>query len=289
MARRLTRLRLTTQRQPSCAVQADPSGVLNVSPDPQAGKSGDAQTIEIETECESLATLILTQSGEILRYHVARGRIVRRIINAGLRKARNAQTRKDQRAAALRAAELRALAVYDSSAESKPRPERWNHLSALADLFPETVNLVNVGAADALCVVITRDDPPASWDAPETWSLKPQFDRARVESVIKSAVAECYTRAEMQAAIETLYGAVPEAPKAKKGDDAIVGAKKAATRLMSAINDRKIDPATLFDALQSELERYGWRLTIVRNAQGVESVKPVKVDRDDVIKLPAAQ
>ncbi len=57
---------------------------------------------------------------------------------------------------------------------------------------------------------------------------------------------------------------------------------------MGQINERKIDPATLFDALKAELERYGWRLTIVRNAQGVESIKPVKIERDEVIKLSAA-
>ena len=110
-----------------------------------------------------------------------------------------------------------------------------------------------------------------------------------MDTIVRTAVAEKLGRADVQAAIETLYGAAPEPPKAKQPDDAVTSAKKAATRLMSAINERKIDPATLFESLQSELERYGWRLTITRNAHGVESVKPVKVDRDDVIKLPAAQ
>src|SRR5262249_21543389 len=88
----------------------DPHAALNEppepAPDPQARRSGDPATIELERQCERLADTIRRHNGDLLGFIAERGDIVADILNAALRKARNDSTRKNLRAAALRQAEL---------------------------------------------------------------------------------------------------------------------------------------------------------------------------------------
>jgi hypothetical protein len=263
------------------------NATAHVRPDPQAGKTGDPQTIEVIDLCARLSDTIRRQTGDLLGFIIERGAIVADIIDTSLRKARNDATRKNQRAGAIRTAELTALGAYDADIESKPDPDRWHRLYRLAQLFPETRDLPSVSVATVFSALLTRDDPPATWDAPETWSLKPQFDADRVRATLATAATERYTRDDADAAMDALKGAEPETPKAKKKPDNVATAKQTAKRIMDQIADGKIHPETLFDELTALLTRYGWRLTIGKDAHGQTTIKPVKVQRD-VIQLAEA-
>jgi hypothetical protein len=242
--------------------------------------TGDANTVEFSGACQRLETIIRTQSAALLGYYVARGAIVAEGIDIKLAKSRNAKSRKDNRAAALRAMELVALHAYDTDSEPQPLVDRWNVLHHLTALFPAALGLGSVRVAVELSKVITRIDPPASWDAPESWELKRQYAPATVREMIDRAVSENWTRDQMTNGIAALDGEVkPEPIPARESVDPVANAKSLATRIMGDIRELKVDPATLIEELVAQMDRFGLSVRPGRAPNGAEHLTVVKVGR----------
>jgi hypothetical protein len=251
------------------------------SPSPTAPEpAGDANSVEFTGACQRLETIIRTQSADLLGYYVARGAIVAEGIDIKLAKSRNAKSRKDNRASALRAMELVALHAYDTDSEPQPMVDRWNVLHHLTTLFPAALGLGAVRVAVELSKVITRIDPPASWDAPESWELKRQYAPAAVRAMIDRAVAENWTRDEMTNGIAALDGEVkPEPIPAREAVDPVANAKSLATRIMGDIRELKVDPATLIEELVAQMDRFGFSVRPGLAPNGAERLTVVRVGR----------
>jgi hypothetical protein len=230
-----------------------------------------------------LAALVSKGSALILFMFIQRGRVVRDALNVKLRLSRNAVTRKANRAAAFDAMQLTALTSYDPAAESKPDVEKWYRLAILADHYPNAAGLPSVKVALAFAETLTRIDPPKTFDAPEEWEAKREYPAGAVSLMIDTAIAECWSEATAREAIERLAGRVEIDAPAAKVDDPIKSARALAGRVMESITARKIDPETFFDALQSELSRYGWHLVKSHRADGTETFKPIQTGRSQTV------
>ena len=261
------------------ALRADAPAPTDAPTETKPAESGDGNAIVFLSHVNALVACITRQSAALVAWYVERGRHVREGINVKVAKSVNKQTRDKNRASAVAAMTIAAESTYDATAESKPNLAIWIALHALAERFPNAINLPSVKVARALAETMSRVDPPASWDAPETFDVRPRYNHDAVRILIDRAVSENLTEDEVSAEIERIGGVVaPDAP-AEKTTDPVKAARQLAASILERITDRKIDPETFFDELGSQLTKYGWSLVKGRDAKGAETFKPIKVGK----------
>jgi hypothetical protein len=244
------------------------------------GASGDPNTVEFMALVSELETTIRSQRSTLVSYFSERGKIVCHAIDVRLSKATNKATRSELRASAIRSLTSAAEGAYDPTSEPSPKLDRWITVYQLVRAFPNALKLPSVGVADAFGAVLTRVEPPKSWDSAERYELKRRYEYADVSDLIDRAVSEVWTIERTKAELEQIGGVVnPEPPADKRDDDPVKAARSLAESILERITDRKIDPETFFDALQAQLTKYGWTLYKGADPKGVETLKVAKTGR----------
>jgi hypothetical protein len=239
--------------------------------------TADPNRLEFVACNDRLGTVIRTQHQNLIQWFAERGDIVLEGFGILFRKCLSEASRKSERADGMKAMEATARANFDREFEPEPRLERWIGHAVLVKHFPNAKNLNSAACADECATLFTRVDPPKAWNAPEEYALKGGLDYDTVKAFIDRAVKEKWSAPLCKAAKEQLWGAKAEPEDVKKkGKDPIESARSAAKQIMDRIKERKIDPETFFDALQSQLNTYGWSLVKGKDGKGAETLKPIK-------------
>ena len=275
---------------PVASVPTDPAPNLQSilsAPAPVASVPAPAdhatRTKEFVGIMDDLGAMIRAQSRVLVGFFAQRGDLVRRAVNVKISGSANKADRASNRDAAMKAADLVAQSNFDPSAEPKPKLARYIACSVLVEFFPGATKLASVGVAEALAETITRVDPPKSWDAPETYAMKPRYNRDAIADLVSRAGAESMTIEQVKTEIERIGGRnVESVPTDTKVDTRAAGTKLAETvweRVASVGEKSEIDPFAFFDEFARLSTQYGFAIAPARDANGNATHKLLKLAR----------
>ena len=236
--------------------------------------------VEFDALCVKLDNIIRAHSRAMVGFYVDRGAVVCEGINVKLSLSRNASTRKENRASAIRALTISAESAYDPDAEPAPKLDRWIAIYQLCQRFPTARSIASTRAAENVASLLYRVDPPASWDAPETYAVKRHIDPIALGSMIDRIVTESPTIDTVSEWIDALSGKIePQGAPTDKPADLAKAGESAADRIVSSIVELKIDPVSFFSRLSDQMGAYGWKIENRPNDQGISTLRPIKTGR----------
>ena len=251
---------------------------VSASPAPESIPTGEL-TAQFVALADELRSLIVRQSAALVGFYVERGRVAIRAINVKVGRATNKASRAKAYTNAIDALSLVALAACDEAAESKPNVARWIALAGLAELFPRAAELPSVSGAVAMAVAISRVDPPATWDAPVTFYVKPRYRADLIADLIERAISGGFSAEEIANELEIIGGRVIDAPESDKSADPFDSARNSARSTVEKGMNGDIDLPTFFDEFVSIAAQFDYVVAPARTGNGTGTVKLSKSGR----------
>jgi hypothetical protein len=205
-------------------------------------------------------------------------------IDAKLLPSTNEPERKANRAAAFKGQELTASIRFTAAGENTPKLARMILVAATVRLFPEAAKLANPAQIEALGAVVTRDNP-VSWNGPETYSVKPQYDRDSVAALVGSAIEDRTAAVGISAELDRIGGLVDAVPPKPVVSDPMKKGAESADSVWAQIQNRDnpekpgIDGFAFFTRFVEVAQSRGFTIAPTNDAKGNPTFKMVKTTR----------
>jgi hypothetical protein len=262
----------------------------STAPNLQATLDTAAPTLEVEPSAVEVITervdyairltaCILRQSAQMVAWYGERGAIVIDSIDQRNLRATSSKSRDTGRGLELTGLTATATLACDAISEPKPNLNRWVEVAALIRMFPNAVYLPSVRVASEFVKTMDRVMTPKTWDAPETYSVRPRYDVASLSLLIDRAVSERMSSADVEDSIAKLGGKIGPDAVVEKTTNPIDAARALAKKTVESMIDGDIDPFAYFLEFVELSGQYGYSVAPTHTANGSPSYKLLKIGK----------